>query len=389
MELKTFDTILTELCDNFDALISPKTILRSNTNIIYLLFKAIAKGFEVINNTCVTLSNKFDPSSCTVSDLNSIASLVGTERLKGSASGLHIIVTNKSALPQTLSSGVYSYAFDDDTTFIFEILEDTVIKANSYITVIAMSENIGSFPVTSQSSITVKSDRNIPEDLSFSCTNNSSLLGTVAETDLEFRKRVIEGYDNQDSIVELQNEISNLPYIFDCKIKFNNTMNTFTYDGIDIPPFTCAIFYSGSLRSEIAEVIANRIICPTVSTENSVSIAYKNEVFVGDEHIFNLIPFGKEKFSIEIRYSIDNTYINDFEFKEQVQNLLSMYYVTEKHQDYVRENDVYNIIETLNITGVNILDVNLLQNGEKVSYIKVPLSRIAELEKVFFEKEGA
>ena len=66
-----------------------------------------------------------------------------------------------------------------------------------------------------------------------------------------------------------------------------------------------------------------------------------------------------------------------------------MYYVTEKHQDYIRENDVYNVIETLNITGVNILDVNLVQNGEEVSYIKVPLSRVAELEIVIFKKEDA
>ena len=42
-----------------------------------------------------------------------------------------------------------------------------------------------------------------------------------------------------------------------------------------------------------------------------------------------------------------------------------------------------------NITGVNILDVNLIQNGAEVSYIKVPLSRIAELEKVIFKKEDA
>ena len=94
MELKTFDTILTELCDNFDALISPKKILRSNTNIIYLLFKAIAKGFEVINNTCVILSNKFDPLYCSDDDLTSSASIVGTERHKGSATGLHITITN-------------------------------------------------------------------------------------------------------------------------------------------------------------------------------------------------------------------------------------------------------------------------------------------------------
>ena len=61
MELKTFDTILTTICDSFDSLISPRTIARTNTNIIYLIFKAVAKGYEIINNVCVVLSNKFDP----------------------------------------------------------------------------------------------------------------------------------------------------------------------------------------------------------------------------------------------------------------------------------------------------------------------------------------
>ena len=80
MELKTFDTILTTICDSFDSLISPRTIARTNTNIIYLIFKAVAKGYEIINNVCVVLSNKFDPLYCSDEDLTSSASIVGTER---------------------------------------------------------------------------------------------------------------------------------------------------------------------------------------------------------------------------------------------------------------------------------------------------------------------
>lgn len=388
MELKTFDTILAEMCDNFDSLISPKVIARSNTNIIYLLFKAIAKGIEVVNNTCVILNNKFDPSSCEVADLDSIASLVGTERLKGSATGLHIIISNKGDVEANLKKGLYYYAFDDDTTFVFEMLGDTVIASSSFIAVIAMSENRGSFNVTSQSSIEVTSEQVIPDGLYFSCTDNSSLLGTKEETDLEFRKRILEGYDNQDSIVELQNTLCELPYIFDCKVKFNNTNEEVTLDNVQIPPFTCAIFYSGALRSEMAEVIASRIICPTVKTENSIELIYENEVFAKGQHIFNLIPFNKEKFSVEVKYKINNMYVNDYDAKEEIKTKLLQSYVAEKHQDYIKENDIYNVIETLNITGIDILDVNLIQNGKEVSYIEVPFSYIPELEEVQFVKEG-
>ena len=90
MKLLSYNEILTILCDNFDKLIAPRTISRSNTNIIYLMFKAISKGFEIINNVAVTLSNKFNPASCSTEDLESVAKLVGTERFSGSATGLAI-----------------------------------------------------------------------------------------------------------------------------------------------------------------------------------------------------------------------------------------------------------------------------------------------------------
>ena len=109
MEIKSFDTILTQMCDDFDLIISPKVMARSNTNVVYLIFKAIAKGFELINNICVVLSNKFDPAKCSEEDLVSVASLVGTERRKGSASGLRITVTNTDELSKTLLAGVYTY----------------------------------------------------------------------------------------------------------------------------------------------------------------------------------------------------------------------------------------------------------------------------------------
>lgn len=389
MEVKTFDTILTELCDSFDELISPLKITRSNTNVIYLMFKAISKGFEVINNVCVTLSNKFDPASCEVEDLDSVASLVGTERLAGSASGLHIIVTNNGESAVTLLTGIYNYALDDDTTFVFEILEDTEIASGSYITVIAMSENIGSFSVTAQDTIAVTSEQTIPDDLSFSCTDNSSLLGTEAESDLAFRKRILEGYTNQDSIVELQNKLRNLPYLFDCRIKFNNTTESVTFDEVTIPPFTACIFYSGAVRSEIAEVIADKLLCPTVQTADSVAVVYESEVFLNGGFTYYLIPFTKETFSVQIKYKIVDQYISDYDAKEEIRKALVQNYAAEVHQDYVKESDIYNIISDLNIAGIEILDVNLYQNGTEVSYVEVPLSRIPELDEINFVNVGA
>lgn len=384
MELKTFDTILTTICDSFDSLISPRTIARSNTNIIYLIFKAVAKGYEIINNVCVVLSNKFDPLYCSDDDLTSSASIVGTERHKGSATGLHITVTNNGSVSATLFAGLYTYVLDDDTKFEFEVMENTVIASGSHISFIAMSEKIGRYPVTAQAKITVTSEQPVSSDLVFSCTDNAALLGLFEETDLEFRERINSKTDRQNSMVELESEIRNLPYIFDCRVKFNPTNTEIEYDGYTIPAYTLAIFYSGEVKKEIAEKVCGKIICPTLQTVDSVEVFYENDIFIGGKYGVHLIPFAKAQYAVELIYKINKTYANEYDIQKEIRAVLFNTFVSEKHVDYIKEDDFYNAIEALGITGIELLGVNLKYNNSNVNYIEIPSSRIPELTNVIF-----
>ena len=384
MELKTFDTILTTICDSFDSLISPRTLARSNTNIIYLIFKAAAKGYEIINNVCVVLSNKFDPLYCSDDDLNSSANIVGTERNAGSASGLHVTITNNGSVAVTLLAGLYTYALDDDTKFEFEVMENTTIQSGGHVSYIAMSEEIGQFPVTAQAKITVTSEQPISSDLVFSCADNTALLGISEETDLKFRERINSETDRQNSMVELESEIRNLPYIFDCKVKFNPTNADMEYDGYTIPAYTLAIFYSGEVKKEIAEKVCEKIICPTLQTVDSVEVFYENDIFIGGKHGVNLIPFAKTQYGVELIYKINNTYANEYDIQNEIRTALFNTFVSEKHVDYIKEDDFYNAIEALDITGIELLGVNLKYNNSNVNYIEIPSSRIPELTNVIF-----
>ena len=386
MQLLSYDEILTKLCDSFDTLIAPRAIARVNTNINYLIIKAVAKGYEVINNTVVALSNKFNPENCSVEDLDSVSSIVGTERLQGSASGLHIIITNNSNVKITISAGLYYYAFEEDIIFYFEMLENTEIEAGNYTTIIAMSEKTGSYAVTSQDSITVTSDLIIPEGVTFSCNSNENLLGTETETNLEFRKRILNGVNNQDAVIELENTIKNLPYIFDCKCKFNQTASSVTYDGYTIPPYNLAIFYSGMVRNELAEIVASKNFFTTLESENSVKVYYKNEVFTNGQYEVNLIPFKELLFSIKIIWEVDKQYADPESAKAKVRTALNKVFVGTTHKDYIKEDDIYNTIENIDITGINILGVDLIYNNQTVNYISVPVSRIPKIATVFFEE---
>lgn len=384
MELKTFDTILTEICDAFDTLISPKAMLRSNTNVIYLIFKAIAKGFEVINNICVVLSNKFDPANCSEEDLQSVADLVGTERLKGSATGLLVNITNTSNESVTLLAGTYTYKYDDDVSFTGTVLSDTEISALNTLSLIFMSDSIGSYAVTEQSDISVTADVAISDALSFSCEDNASLLGSEEESDVDFRKRILTTTDRQNTLVELETEIKNLPYIFDCKVKYNPTDDAIVVDGASLQPYKMFIYCSGDVRNEIAEVVAKYSFYQTQEddTTSHETLTYENEVFAngGCEIIVNY--FKKVNFDVDVRYIVDINFLSASSASEQITAGLLKDYRSQLHIDFIREADIYNTIEALDIAGLTLLSVDLKYNNEAVDYIAVPPSRLAYLENV-------
>ena len=387
MTLLTYNEILTVLCDNFDVLISPRTMARSNTNIVYLLFKAIAKGFEIINSICVVLSNKFNPASCSEEDLISVASLVGTERLAGSASGLEILVSNPTEESITLLMGFYKYDLDDDTSFVFEVLSDTVIPAGQSKSYIAMTEEVGQFPVTAQAEISVTYlSGNVPEGLKFSCTDNSALLGTSEETVLAFRQRILEDTTRQDTIKELEMKLKNLPYLFDAKIVFNNTSENTTVAGYTLPPFTMLIFYEGSPRNDIANIVASSNIYPTLHTPTSDVLRYYNDIFVNGYYEVNVTPFVKLNYELRVGYSIDHTYISTERAQAEIGAFLYNNFRGHSHVDYIKEEDIYNKLRELSIAGVTILNIDIYYNDTQVPFLTVPVSDIPYLEEVTFSE---
>ena len=392
MQILTFDEILTKICDDFDTLISPKKIARTNTNILYLVFKAISKGFEIINNVCVELSNKFDPASCSEEDLQSVADLVGTERLKGSATGLLINITNTSNENVTLLAGTYTYKYDDDVSFTGTVMSDTVISALNTLSLIFMSDSIGSYAITEQSDIkaSVTADVAISSDLSFSCEDNASLLGSEEESDIDFRKRILNTTDRQNTLVELETEIKNLPYIFDCKVKYNPTDDAIDVDGASLSPYKMFIYCSGDIRNEIAEVVAKYSFYQTQedSTTTHETLTYENEVFAngGCEIIVNY--FKKLNFNVDVRYIVDTNFLSASSAREQITSALLKDYRSQLHIDFIREADIYNGIEALDIAGLTLLSVDLKYNNEAVDYIAVPPSCLVYLENVLLENEA-
>lgn len=385
MELKSFDTILTGICDSFDQLVSPTTMLRSNTNIVYLMYKAISKGFELINNICVALSNKFDPANCEEEDLESVSSLVGTEKIKGSASGVEIDFTNNTERNIILKAGTYTYKYNDDLSFTGTLLQDTTVESSNSFSFIFMSDSVGSYPVTEQSGITIESTNTIDEGLTITCLNNQYLLGRPEETNLEFRKRILTTTDRQNSLIELETAIKNLPYIFDCKLVFNQSEEDIIVDGVTLAPFKMLIYVSGDIRNEIAELVAKYAFYETQADPRaeSYTVTYDNEVFANGSYSIQINKFRKVPFIVNIIYKIEKTFSSEENVESIMRSALRRKFTSQVHIDYVREADVYNVIEELNIEGLTVLSVDLkTMQGQPVEYITFPATSLPLLSTV-------
>lgn len=385
MELKSFDTILTDICNSFDQLVSPTVMLRSNTNIVYLMYKAISKGFELINNICVALSNKFDPANCEEEDLESVSALVGTEKIKGSASGVEIDFTNNTERNIILKKGTYTYKYNDDLSFTGTLLQDTTIESSDSFSFIFMSDSEGSYPVTEQSGITIDSTNTIDEGLTITCLDNQYLLGRPEETNLEFRKRILTTTDRQNSLIELETAIKNLPYIFDCKLVFNQGEENIIVDSVTLAPFKMLIYVSGDIRNEIAELVAKYAFYETQADPRAehYTVTYNNEVFANGSYSIQINKFKKIPFIVNIIYKLEKTFSSEENVESIMRSALKRKFTSQVHIDYVREADVYNVLEELNIEGLTILSVDLKTTyGQPVEYITFPATSLPLLSTV-------
>jgi hypothetical protein len=82
----------------------------------------------------------------------------------------------------------------------------------------------------------------------------------------------------------------------------------------------------------------------------------------------------------------DSTLVNDYDMRGTVRTAMENHFRGEVHKDYVKEDDIYNFLESLNITGLDVLGVNLYAEGNQVDYVSVPKTRLPELGNITFSR---
>ena len=384
MTIVSFDEILNIICDEYDRLIAPKKIRRSNKNIIYLIFKACAKGYELIANIIYALDGKFDPARCQDSDLLSVAKLVGTEIIEGNGSGLLVRVTNNNpSNAVVLEAGRYVYEFNADIKFFLDIESGIEIAGGTTEQFAAFSEIKGSFPVTAQDSITLEraDEADISPDLQFSCEDNTAILGSEDETLYEFRKRVLTDNTRSDILQKLELAIKNKPYIFDATIFFNQSDVDVTIGTTVVPPYKMLLTLLGYPRNEIAELVASHCIYQTVEVAgNGGTLRYVSPNMAGGAYEVCYKNFDEKLYDVVVDYRYDSRLALSTVIGTEITKALASYKFPTKRTSLIKENIFYNIIDDLNLPSAELLNITLKVDGVEVPYIEVNKTSIGKLQ---------
>lgn len=390
---KSVDDETSELVDAYDSLIAPQKVWRNHNNKLYLVLRAFAAGKVGIVDAALALHNRFDPSLCEDLDLYSTAKLVGTEFKHGAGSMVRITILNKdNSGSKMLAAGVYNYQSASGMIFSFKLQGDNVFAPGEDKIVTAISREKGSFPISSQSAIQLfRSDgANIDSAFSFSCDDNAGQLGYPDETSFDFRTRIMRDTQRQDAIKELELKIRNLPGIFECNLIINEGTEAQGYDGLTLEPKELLIVITGVPTDDIARLICESVIYDTHQVDPDHVIWYYNDLYIDGRRPVYYRFHDTVDFSLAVSYQYNRSVLKADQIEEAIDRLFRPYRNMVTHLSVFGEKEAYKILSKLDMQGVEILNVDVIDSGgHTVPYIRIPKTRLPCLTGIVFAVEEA
>jgi hypothetical protein len=395
--MRSIDEITTQMVDNYDELLQqatdrPLSVWRNHNNKLYLIFRAVAAGIQLMLEAISALRSRFDPAKCDDVDLYSTAKIVGTEFRQGAGSLLTITITNTSLEEeQTLAAGVYRYVSVSGMPFSFMLPTDVLFEPQQVRIISAISGQKGAFRVYQNADIKLSraDGASINSFIHFSCADNISLLGYGDEDSLSFRQRILTDAERQDQIKELELSIRNLPNIFECNLKYNNTENIVVFDGIELDPYQMLVVITGSPTNEIADKFVKGTLYHTKEVTSpgitGGTVYHEDPHYINGRYPVHFIYHLKDDFQLYIEYQYDSGKLKGTQVEEQLNAALNVYRNVVQHVGMLTEDDVYTVLRSVVLPDVKVLTVRISQNGENMPYIMIPQTRMYNLTQVTFD----
>ena len=397
--VKSIDEITTQMADSYDDFLQratnrPLKVWRNHNNKLYLIFRAVAAGIQLILDAVFSLHNRFDPAHCDESDLYSTAQMVGTEFKQGTGSLLTITMTNKSLEEeQILAAGTYQYRSASGMAFRFTLANDVLFGPGQAQVVSAISAEKGAHRVYENAGIKLSRTDNaaVNSFIIFSCADNIASLGYGDEGSLEFRQRILTDAGRQDQIRELELAVRNLPNIFECNLIYNDTEEPADFDGIDLDPYQMLVIITGSPTDGIADKFVRGTLYHTKEADlpgvTGGTVYHESRHYISGRYPVHFIYHRKTDFQLQVEYQYDSGKLKYTQIEEQFDAALGVYRNVVRHVDMLTEEDVYAVLRSVVLPDVKVRNVRIFQDGENTPFLQVPATRMYNLTEAVFSGE--
>lgn len=401
----SFDEILTELGDSFDADIaaSGRKITRSTANKIWLMLRAFARGLYGLYQVVAALKYRFDPLYCTDEELESTMRLVGTSLMPGKTSLLTVTIWNNHAtIAKSLPIGTYSYISANGVTFTLLLQDILTVPANSFVkkdfySSLGGQPYIGAFIVSDNSDITVVNEDNTPidSDISFSCEDNTDQLGRAQETMFEARQRILSDNQRQEIMHILEERLRALPNVHECTIIGNPGIEPIDSpymkdDGIthlQIMPQSLLIIMTGSPTADFA--LQFLTLCPFITTppagvSNYGVVYHDSAIYLGGRFPVYYVPHRIKYFDINIEYGYSSRQVSQSTVEAAMIDLLQHFKASTQFKEVISTDDFTSVLLEYKNPAVKLLSVSFVYNSATVNYMQFDRTQIARLQNINF-----
>jgi hypothetical protein len=388
VESYNLDQIMALMGDTFDGAITPRRIFRDNKNRVWLLFQGIAAGFRLINDMVVSLKSKFDPANCTDEDLQSTALLVGTKFKNGKSSFVQINFTNNDTVAShDILAGDYLFVSTGGQSFRMTLDADVTVAASGVAMMIFASDDKGAFAVGAGSNAQVSRVdlSSIDPNFSFSTLSNARYLGYLDEDAFDFRVRILNDTNRQDAIAELELAVRNLPEILEANLFFNPSGTDAVIDGITVPPFNLLVVVTGFPALSMAQTIIAKTMYLTVEVDPADTLNIVDSHFSGGVFPVHYTKHQYTDFELTITYRFDGNKIVQANAESAMSVALNgKWHQGSQYVETLTVGDVFELLESLNLTSVQPLQIDMMLGITPVFFIDFLKTRLPNLSNISF-----
>jgi len=401
----SLDEIVTELGDSFDADITPRKIVRSTANKIWLMLRAFSRGLYGLYQVVAALKYRFDPLYCTDDELESTMRITGTARKPGKVSLLSVSIWNNNIIdPKVFPAGTYTYSSANGTTFTLEAQDAMTIPALSFMkrdffSSVGGESYIGSFPVSENSNITITESTGavLDTDLTFDCDDNEAQLGYEEETLFEVRQRILTDNQRQEILRILEERLQELPNVHECTIIGNSALtlvnspylkdDVLTY--VPILPQSVMVILTGSPTAYFAQQFLS--LCPFVTTipegvADYGTVYYDTDIYVDGHFPVHFLKHKIEYYDVIVKYGYSSRQVATVTVESTLNDMLRPFKAATKYLELISTEDYSKVLSAYQNPSVKILSISFSHKSEIVNYIRFDKTQIARLGNVSFQQ---